>query len=126
MKKENLYSLNADIFRWSLGDCTNHGLSSKVDGGKVYMNSQRFSLTDATGFPDTDQTKEMVVEILEGGRDDSSFIIIQDQCCGELRLRAIPLKDYISGKWTMFGGNFLWCCDSRFFKNPIKIHDRVE
>jgi hypothetical protein len=42
-------------------------------------------------------------------------------------LRAVPRDVLESGKWYMFGGNFIYTSDSRFpTKEPIKIFDRVE
>ncbi len=48
--------------------------------------------------------------------------------------RSVPgylylLPDSLAGRWTMMGGNFGWCYDSRLCKvmeRPLPIHDRVE
>lgn len=42
---------------------------------------------------------------------------------------AKPLDSTTTGKWYMFGGNFLWTSDSRFREisdHPIPVHDRHE
>ena len=43
------------------------------------------------------------------------------------RVRAVPVGET---HWTMFGGNFIWSCDSRFRQEvseyPIAVHDRIE
>lgn len=52
-------------------------------------------------------------------------------------IHAISAIDQASGKWTMFGGNFLASSDSRFwelcerlgasrFHGAVSIHDRIE
>lgn len=42
----------------------------------------------------------------------------------------VPELVVASGQWSMFGGNFVWCCDSRFRETygdrPVAVHDRVE
>ena len=38
-------------------------------------------------------------------------------------MKNIPI---LADKWTMFGGNFVWSGDSRFFESPVKIHDWTE
>lgn len=59
--------------------------------------------------------------------DGDYLVLVEDICCSEKRLRAIPKSLIDSGKWTMFGGNFVYCSDSRFpNKYPIPVHDRVE
>lgn len=55
---------------------------------------------------------------------------IEDQCMGNLRKRLIPRNLNESKKWTMFGGNYGHCSDSRVIEilgsQPVAIHDRVE
>lgn len=52
-------------------------------------------------------------------------------------IHAISIADQSSGKWTMFGGNYLASSDSRFwqlceklgaslFHGAVAIHDRIE
>jgi hypothetical protein len=58
---------------------------------------------------------------------DDYLVFIKDTCAGRTRLRVVPKSLLDSGKWTMFGGNFVYTSDSRFPSNsPIAVHDRVE
>ncbi len=89
------------------GDCTNGGQSSKQTSGII--------------------TGKNVVELFEPSDAHPEYVIIEDECAGSKRIRAIPADLVDTGIWTMFGGNFLWSSDSRFPHDaPIKIHDRVE
>jgi len=111
MNKEIL-GLSVSIYRDGSGyDCTNGGASSKFDKGIVtgYKIGE-----DSQIFPPSDDCPEYVIlrDFVNGGQE---------------RIRAVPVELVESGKWTMFGGNFLYTCDSRFPSDqPIKIHDRVE
>ena len=129
MKNLKPISLLHFVLRCASGsDCTRNGLSSRVPHAKAFYLRERDGLTDALGFPDTEETKEKLKEYLKTTAYTAPeiFIIIEDICCGMRRLRAIPADLYLEGEWTMFGGNFLTTSDSRTFHNPIKIHDRVE
>ena len=104
VKKGLLVSILADK---QIGDCTNNGLSSR---------HKRLVLVDSkihAPFP------------TEGEED---YLVLREfDFRGEISLRAIPSKLVDSGKWYTFGGNFIYCSDSRFpSKHPIKIFDRVE
>lgn len=124
MKIKLHYSVYRDAL---LGDSTNRGLSSRINGGYVIQLRERSYPCEAAGYPDCEETKIRLVEYLrENGNPEEMFIVIEDICCGLQRLRAIPVQLYLSGEWTMFGGNFLYSCDSRAFANPVKIFDRVE
>lgn len=100
-------------------DCTNGGLSSRVWRATTHFKSDRNYPVDATGY------SEREAQNLAEKVNENDFIIVEDECYGR-RLRAIPAGLIKSGRWTMFGGNFLTASDSRFFENPVKIHDRVE
>lgn len=102
--------LLVSIYRRSGSDCTNGGISGKINGGVV----TGFGIgIDSEIFPPSD--------------DAPHYIIIKDNVCGRERIRAVPADLLESGKWTMFGGNFLYTSDSRFPSDaPIAIHDRVE
>jgi hypothetical protein len=64
---------------------------------------------------------------------NSDVVIKADRICGDMiTLRAFVIKDG-KAKTTggMFGGNFIYCSDSRFpkigdFSSPIPVHDRFE
>lgn len=91
-------------------DCTNGGISSKTDTLYVASENGNLSLEDI----DTDRI----------------MVLKKDICMGSKRLRLIPQTEIDKKSWTMFGGNFGWCTDSRinelFENQPVKIHDRVE
>jgi hypothetical protein len=96
-----------EVFRGARGnDCTIGGASSKhseifvlCDG--VHYKAGPFDLEDAVrkGVP-------VFVVGVKGGR--------------------INLTPKDETRWTMFGGNFAYCCDSRTPNHPVHIHDRIE
>ena len=99
--------LSANIFKSSLGDCTNNGFSSTRDDVIVFSEDiERGNIS------------------LDEVRDD--YLVIVGGPYGTVR--AIP-KSLLNSEY-MFGGNFVYTSDSRFSKlnngNPIKIFDRVE
>jgi len=107
---KKILGLLAYVYRNGSYDCTNGGLSSKTESGVI------------TGYGIGEDS-----EIFAPGEENPHYVIVRDICCGKERLRAIPADLVDSGKWTMFGGNFLYSCDSRFpSDSPIAIHDRVE
>jgi len=100
--------LMVEIYRDSkLGDCTNGGVSSKCNGGVI------------TG----DRVK---CDVFSPDDNNPEYVIMEKHVNG-LYLYAVPKELVGSGKWVMFGGNFLYTSDSRFPSGqPIAIHDRVE
>lgn len=90
-----------------IGDCTNNGLSSKVNS---------LIIVD----PKVDAPFEV--------KDGEDYLVLQEGPYNTLR--AVPKSLVDSGAWVMFGGNFAYTSDSRFSAlnngNPIKIFDRVE
>lgn len=123
--------LNVNVFRDSLGDCTNGGVSSKVDRLCVVN-------IDGTAVPSP----------------DCSPVILESHGRGIVRLvPAVPAElpdvvrlgvDYYKngawardGRWLMFGGNYAATSDSRFTEaaerllghrwyGAVAIHDRYE
>jgi len=64
---------------------------------------------------------------------NSDVVIKADRICGDMiTLRAFVIKDgKAKTSGGMFGGNFIYCSDSRFpkigdFSSPIPVHDRFE
>ena len=64
---------------------------------------------------------------------NSDVVIKADIICGNMiTLRAFVIKDgKAKTSGGMFGGNFIYCSDSRFpkigdFSSPIPVHDRFE
>lgn len=100
--------LTAEVYRSSLGDCTNYGISS--------------------------YQKELYVLVGKEGPFEPDDI----RQCVYIEMHEIMGKKYIDCKpaycqkyWYMMGGNFLYTSDSRFKKitgssYPIAIHDRYE
>ena len=111
MSDSEILGLSVSVYRNGRGDCTNGGPSSKYDSGVI------------TGYGINEDS-----EIFSPTVESPHYVIVKDSVCGgKVRIRAIPADLLESGKWTMFGGNFLYTSDSRFpSDSPIKIHDRVE
>lgn len=106
------------VFRDNFGDCTNNGLSSKVDKAIMFFEC----------------TAKEAVEYCENNGIDprNQFILEQRTLWGKDYSYAIPLLDGTPGCF-MFGGNFLYTSNSNSFHysgehttRPIPIHDRVE
>ena len=95
------------VYKNSLGDCTNHGLTSKYDHLNLYYGQLN---------------EEEINELPE-----DSLILIERVLCGEPAHYAVPVEIYKSGRHSMAGGNFVYTSDSRFpEKAPLSVHDRVE
>lgn len=102
--------LSVEVFRCNLGDCTNGGVSSKFNSF-VLTGTNPLNGKEVTGpCSPSPECPELVL------------------VPGPLKsVRAVPRNLLESGAWVMFGGNFVWCCDSRFpWDFPIKVFDRVE
>ena len=100
--------LIAEVFRSSLGDCTNGGISS--------TRNTLYILADTKGPFKPEDLRECVC-------------IEWREVCGGQYIDCKPV--YFSRRWYMAGGNFLYTSDSRFkeitkSKYPISIHDRYE
>ena len=106
MSKQTGFILS--VFRDASGDdYTMRGLSSKhkeifvVSDGLLFASRGYFTEEEATklGMP--------IFEVgIAGGR--------------------YHVKPKGEKRWTMFGGNFAYSCDSRTPQYPIHIHDRIE
>jgi len=95
------------VYKNSLGDCTNHGLTSKYDHLNLYYGQLN---------------EEEINELPE-----DSLILIERVLWGEPAHYAVPVEIYKSGRHSMAGGNFVYTSDSRFpEKAPLSVHDRVE
>lgn len=103
--------MNVNVFRWTLGDCTNGGLSGKFDTLCVVNVEGPFA-------PDAEHP---AFELVEGPGGE-----------GHVILRPVGEK-----RWTMFGGNYGATSDGRFCRAieamtgyehsfPVAIHDRCE
>lgn len=104
--------LPAEVFRSSLGDCTNGGISSSRR--QLYIVAHRAEELYAQFEPEDIRECVAVMRMKVG---DSRYV-----CC-------LPL--YRKNRWHMAGGNFLYASDARFKEltgvpYPISIHDRYE
>lgn len=99
------------VFKHSLGDCTNNGLTSKVNNVDLYS-----------------EVTEQDYEFLNGLDEDVLILVkrgsFQGRPLGDI---AVPWSIYKVGRHSMAGGNFVYTSDSRFpAEAPISVHDRVE
>ena len=93
------------VFRHSLGDCTNNGLTSKEDSIILHYGS--------------DIQADMI--------PDDELILVERTLFGKEANYAVPAEIYKSGRHSMAGGNFIYTSDYRFPSDaPISVHDRVE
>lgn len=86
------------------GDCTNNGVSAQ---------NKKFAVICRDG----NLTEEHCLE--------HDYTILDIESFNGL-MRAKPRGE---NRWCMFGGNFIYCSDSRFREispYPIPIHDRIE
>jgi len=116
-RKNNMNIVNVYIYRNSLGDCTNDGLSSKKDHLPLVV-------------LDSNETEESAISSLtaDGKNPNEYLVLVRRELWGENRDYIKPLTEK---RWVMFGGNFAYSSDSRFSNftgshQPIQIHDRVE
>ena len=95
------------VYKNSLGDCTNNGLTSKYDNLDLYY-----------GQLDNEAIDKLA---------EDSLILIERVLWGKQANYAVPVEIYKSGRHSMAGGNFIYTPDSRFpSDSPISVHDRVE
>lgn len=99
------------VFKHPLGDCTNNGLTSKVNNVDLYS-----------------EVAEQDYEFLNNLDEDVLVLVkrgsFQGHPLGDI---AVPWSIYKEGRHSMAGGNFVYTSDSRFpSEAPISVHDRVE
>lgn len=112
-------TLSASIYKHSKS--ADNIPSAKIKNVDCHYLMNRCGNDDGRGY-----SPEKAKELAKTIKNENDFIIVEDICAGGRRLRAIPVSLLNSGKWTMFGGNFVWSGDSRFFEYPVKIHDWTE
>jgi len=90
-----------DIFKPHCGDCSNGGISYQYD--EVLVWSEK-----------------------DDGAPGNAVLIIEDVCCGEPRIRAIPARG--CGEAASFGGCILYTSNGvvPHSGTPIKLFDRFE
>ena len=102
------------VYRNGLGDCTNAGLSSKVDNA--------YFVWDIDPLEEDKILSDFYAEV-----DEDFFVVKERSIFGVYSMIAIPYTIWKSGRHSMSGGNFLYTSDSRFpSEAPISIHDRIE
>lgn len=103
---KTVMTLQVDVYRaGALGDCTNKGISSYVDG--LY-------LIVPDGFCDMPEEDPRVMEVRHIG--DHAYVTSVHPFCA---------PDAVIG--PMMGGNFVYSSDSRFpSEYPLPVHDRWE
>ncbi len=101
--------LPVNVFRWTLGDCTNGGISGKFDCLYLICDEGWFEVEDT---------------------DPKLIKIITKPHCGKEGTYSFvePVNDSSKKECGyMSGGNFVYSCDSRFpFDYPLPVHDRSE
>jgi hypothetical protein len=100
--------LSVEIYRWNLGDCSNKGLSSRVNKCTLVGKN--------------------IPKIFEVKEDAPAVQIVERNLNSGLYLTAYPVKeDGTVDNNCMFGGTFIYTSDSRFpARYPVPLHDRKE
>lgn len=114
--------LTVHVFRSSLGDCSNNGISAGADSLLVWGATLEgyITLDDAVKDPYISYPRAVLVP-------------------GNLPglAKIVPWGAFLHKRHTMFGGNFAYTSDSRFsraieaitgapFSGAVPIHDRIE
>ena len=99
------------IYRDSLGDCTNNGITATRDTCTLFWDCE---------------PAEALTYCEEKGLNPAECLIVDDSpSCGREYRKAVPLKEKGRGYvGPMFGGNYIECRD--YFDYPIPVHDRYE
>ena len=115
----NTFKISVYVYRTSAwGDCSLNGITSKNDKLEACWNTE-----DIYKNPDPEVAK------------DCDLIIRADEICGGMKCIRAWVVDKETGeptkRWGMFGGNFVYCSDSRFpkildFSEPVQVMDRFE
>lgn len=105
--------LSVQVYKSPLGDSTAGGISANKDSLILT------SIEDTNGI-------EISINAPFEGDETNTVKIVPGHLPGYWR--AIPVNSKKSGMiGPMFGGNFIYCSDSRFpLKAPVPIHDRYE
>lgn len=115
----DVYRHNYNTFGGRYYDPTNGGVTSQRDTFTLFW----------------DCTKEEAIKYCEENSRDlnSCLYLVNRELWGEDHSYAEPLFKPKNCCGPMFGGNFVWTCDSRLYKMdgklcacPIPVHDRFE
>jgi len=90
-----------EIFKWKLGDCSNHGISSHYDEVLIWSE-------------------------YDANAPDNAVVIIEDVIMNKPRIYAAPANK--PGDWAMFGGTLIYTSNAcvPHSGTPIKLYDRFE
>ncbi|AJA43750.1 hypothetical protein MILLY_78 [Mycobacterium phage Milly] len=121
--------LRVQVFRSSLGDCTNGGVTSKAD------------VVTLVGYVDplggALKPLPRMSQVFAPADDAPAVVMAPSNLPGALP-HLVPLDAKQAGEWTMHGGNLAGSSDSRFgeliekvFDGPrcvssLPVHDRIE
>ena len=99
--------LPVNVYRWTLGDCTNGGISGKFDS--LYL------ICDG-GWLEVEDTDPRLIKL------------VVTEYWGVEHVHVEPVNDPNKKEISyMSGGNFVYSSDSRFpFDYPLSVHDRSE
>ena len=102
--------VSAMVYKCPLGDCTNGGLTSKIDSAVLYAS-----------FLDYMEDKE--------ANPDTALIFREKEVRGKKYRYCVPFYVYGSHENYMAGGNLIYSSDSRFHfmsDYPLSVRDRTE
>lgn len=102
-----------DIYRRKGCNCSNEGISTRFD--EVCVVDHSF----AKNYPEKLKDNDIVI-VIRDCSVNSNF---------DGYLTAYPAKDWVAGKWQMFGGCFVYTCNGAtnpFSGVAIPLHDRIE
>jgi hypothetical protein len=110
-------TIHVNVFRDSLGDCTNNGITSKHNSLTMFV--------DCSDQEALEYCKENNID------PNSCIILVRRMLWGERHDYAEPLIKPSGKVGPMMGGNFVYTCDSRMHDwakswLPIPVHDRYE
>ncbi|ARQ95519.1 hypothetical protein I5G81_gp80 [Mycobacterium phage Shandong1] len=128
--------LRVNVFRSSLGDCTNGGVTAAAD----HVTVVGYVKPGTVGEPN--HKREVLPlprqsQVFPAREDAPAVVMIESNLRGALP-HLVPLDAFLAGKWTMHGGNHAGGSDSRFgsliedvFGGPrcvslLPVHDRIE
>lgn len=98
-------------------DCTNGGVTSGLSEAYIF---------NAKNLEGSERVRSGHVSFgdIHPNDHDKVLVIVDSNLRGFVR--AVPLLEWLAGRWTMMGGNFVHTSDSRFPVYPLPVHDRVE
>lgn len=112
-------NLSVSVYRDHLGDCTNHGITSRHNDLILFWDCTRKEAENYCEEKNIDK--------------DTALFLVKRELWGEDHSYAAPLIYPKNMVGPMSGGNFVYTCDSRLYKlnnltcaSPIPVHDRFD